>query len=118
MDRLFHCKNYVPGLASSNFGGTGRLSVADDIDSAGHIAGHRNNLQRSRQRVPADADNYARTVHAAVGRKRLAGLAGLRLAEEEVENPRRVKGAPTLGVRDTHPDIDVTKAMALPPLFQ
>jgi hypothetical protein len=29
----------VPGLASSNFGGTGRLSVADDIDSAGHIVG-------------------------------------------------------------------------------
>ena len=32
-------QNYVPGLASSNFSGTGRLSVADDINSAGDIAG-------------------------------------------------------------------------------
>jgi hypothetical protein len=32
-------QNYVPGLASSAFGGTGRLSVADDIDSGGHIVG-------------------------------------------------------------------------------
>ena len=32
-------QNYVPGLASSDFGGTGRLSVADDIDSGGHIVG-------------------------------------------------------------------------------
>ena len=32
-------QNYVPGLASSNFGGTGRLSVADDIDGNGDIAG-------------------------------------------------------------------------------